>query len=64
MKFLDSIADAVLDRSPDELVGALLAAAVVAMAAAGLYALGWRKALALRHSSAAWPWPPASRVWY
>jgi hypothetical protein len=43
MRFLQSISDAILNRSPDELIGALLIAAVVAMVVAGLYALGRRK---------------------
>jgi hypothetical protein len=43
MRFLESISDAILNRSPEELIGALLIAAAVAIVAAGLYALCRRK---------------------
>lgn len=39
MRFLESLSDAVLDRSPEELIGALLIAATAAVVTAGLYAL-------------------------
>lgn len=45
MRFLRSIVDAILDRSPEELIGALLIASAVAIVMAGLYVLGRRKAL-------------------
>jgi len=43
MRFLESTSDAILNRSPQELIGALLIAAAVAIVVAGLYALGLRK---------------------
>ena len=43
MRFLISVANAVLDRSPEELIGALLVAAAIAGVMAGIYALGRRK---------------------
>jgi hypothetical protein len=43
MRFLESISDAMISRSPDELVGAVLVAAAVAIVVAALYALGRRK---------------------
>lgn len=43
MRFLSSIFDAVLNRSVEELIGALLIAAAVAICMAGVYALGRRK---------------------
>lgn len=44
MRFLESISDAVLGRSPEELIGALLIAAGVAVVVACMYVLGRRKA--------------------
>jgi hypothetical protein len=44
MKYLTSIADAVVDRSPETLIGALLVATAIALVMAGLYALRRRKA--------------------
>ena len=44
MRFLNSIADAIVDRSPEELIGALLIAAAVAIVTAGFYSLGLRNA--------------------
>jgi hypothetical protein len=43
MRFLESLSDAMLNRSPEELIGALLIAGAVASVVAGLYALGRRK---------------------
>ena len=43
MRFLESISDAILNRSPEELIGALLIAGAVAIVMAGLYAIGRRK---------------------
>jgi hypothetical protein len=43
MRFLESISDAILNRSPEELIGAMLIAAAVAIVVAGLYSLGGRK---------------------
>jgi hypothetical protein len=45
MRFIDSIPDAILDRSPEELIGALLIAGAIAIVAAGLYALNRRKSI-------------------
>ena len=44
MRFLNSVFGALVDRSSDELIGALLVATVVAGVMAGLYALGRRRA--------------------
>jgi hypothetical protein len=44
MRFLESVFGALVDRSSDELIGALLIAAVVAGVMAGVYALGLRRA--------------------
>jgi hypothetical protein len=43
MRFLESINNAILNRSPDELIGALFVAAGVAVVVSGVYALGRRK---------------------
>lgn len=43
MKYLSAISDAVLDRSANELIGAVLLAVVVALIIAGLHALFRRK---------------------
>lgn len=43
MNFLNSMADVVLDRSPEVLVGALMAATALAVIMAAIYALGQRK---------------------
>jgi len=43
MKYFSAISDAVLDRSANELIGAVLLAVVVALIIAGLHALCWRK---------------------
>ncbi len=43
MKFLESTYDAILNRSPEELVGALFTASAVAIVVAGVYALSRRK---------------------
>ncbi|MDR3632507.1 MAG: hypothetical protein P4L84_01655 [Isosphaeraceae bacterium] len=43
MRFLESMSDAILNRSPEELIGALLIVAVTAIVMAGLYALGRTK---------------------
>ena len=43
MGFLDAIVDAILERSPAELIGALLIAAAVSVVSAGVYALCRRK---------------------
>jgi hypothetical protein len=45
MGFLGSVADGVLDRSAEELIGAIFVAAAVALVMAGLYWLGRRKAM-------------------
>lgn len=46
MRFLESLSDALLERSPEELIGALLIAALIAIAMAGIYALGRRNSIA------------------
>jgi len=43
MKYLESTITAILNRSPEELIGALLLAAAVAIVMAGFYALARRK---------------------
>ena len=43
MRFLKSLFDAIVERSPEELIGALLIATAIAIVMAGLYALGRRK---------------------
>ena len=43
MRFLVSLSDAILDRSPEELIGAMLIAAAVAVIVAGLYTLARKK---------------------
>jgi hypothetical protein len=43
MRFLTSISDAIVDRSPEELIGALLLSSVVAVGVASIYALRRRK---------------------
>lgn len=43
MRFLESVSVAMLNRSPEELIVALLVAAAVGAVVAGLYALGRRK---------------------
>jgi hypothetical protein len=43
MRFLESLSDAILSRSSEELIGALFIAAAAAAVVAGLYALGRRK---------------------
>jgi hypothetical protein len=42
MRFLESLADAIVNRSVDELIGALLIAGAAGVVVAGLYALGRR----------------------
>lgn len=44
MKFLESIPDAVLERSPEELIGAMIMATAIAAVMAALYAFNRRKA--------------------
>ena len=44
MRFLKSVFAALVDRTSDELIGALLVASAVAVVIAGLYAIGRRKA--------------------
>ena len=46
MRFLESLSDALLERSPEELIAALLIAALIAIAMAGIYALGRRNSIA------------------
>ncbi len=43
MEYLNSVGDAVVDRSLQELIGAIMVALALALATAGLYALGRRK---------------------
>ena len=43
MGFLESIPDAILNRSPEELIGAMLIAALIGIVMASLYALNRRK---------------------
>lgn len=43
MRFLEAIADAVLDRSPEELTAAMVFAATIGAVMAGVYALGRKK---------------------
>ncbi len=43
MNFLDSVGNAVLDRSPDELIAALFVAGVIALLLTGLFIFGRRK---------------------
>ncbi len=43
MEYLNSVGDAVVDRSLQELIGAIMVALALALAMAGLYALGRRK---------------------
>ena len=43
MRFVESISDAILNCSPEELIGALIIAATVALVVAGFYALRRRK---------------------
>jgi hypothetical protein len=43
MEFLNSVGDAVVDRSLEELIGAIMLALALALVMAGIYALGRRK---------------------
>ena len=63
MRFLESISDAILNRSPEELIGALLIAAAVAIVVAGLYGSAAGSRVPLRPSSAAWASPPVPCAW-
>ncbi len=45
MMFLRTVVDAVLDRSPEELIGAMIFAIAVAIVMSGLYKLGRHKAI-------------------
>ncbi|WP_422928191.1 hypothetical protein [Singulisphaera sp. PoT] len=45
MHYLESVADALVDRTADELIGALMIATMVAIVMGGIFALGKRKSI-------------------